>query len=524
MKTFLSVLLLLCLVAALPLAAQPTMRILSIDSTNMGGFYNFRFPIEDANRLRQAFGGHELRIEFQPAWQLGWFPFPQVSASSPYGGYGCEIIVTDNTTQEVVSRDTVFPEHMYEHAAIFAHGDDSTGIGYPPSRQKELRTGTVVLPQLVQDAFGFTFDYALQQWGGIYRSDTAYIYAGSANTNIARSYAGTVTLGFDTTTSGLMPKGYNNGPALYDIEFLPGGMETISLKYGPHTTSTVSVFDVPYLTVRVTNNVTYKRPLISGDSLTVRYPNEVPHAAVPAPNKYAPWPRQADVPVGNYNFTAYAWVNGRQTDGFRDRPNQAAVPVNTSYPPNTGVPVGTQGRYYLSAMNNKGEIVDFVHVLVASGAELILDYSNKAGRKSVPRLIEKLETQPTKDFEVGDKIRLATLGGALGFPLPSASIVVRVDTTTTGVQQRDNLQLSATVSPHPVHHAALLQYTVPQAQNVTLTVFDQLGKRIQTLVNGKQDAGTHSVALGELHLQRGMYMYRLQVGEQFLHGTFLVIP
>lgn len=517
---------LLCFVFALPLAAQPSIRILSIDSANMGGFHKFRFPVEDSNRLREAFGGHELRIEFKPVWKIG--VVFQNSAGKWYGNYGREIVITDNTLHEVVAHDTIFPAGMYEHAALFLGGNNFTGIGHPESRQKMLRTGAVTLKHPVQDAFGFAFDYALQQWGGAYRADTVYIRTGSANTFVAKTISGFQTIGFDTVNNRLVPRSYNNGPAVYDVEFLPGGMETMSLKYGSLTSSTVTVVDVPYLNVRVTSGTSYKLPLPNSDSITVRYPDEVRHATV-IKDLYnlqgkGPWPTARDVPIGQYNLTAYAWVNGRKSDGFRDRPNQAAVPSDAPLSSNTGVPVGTQGRYYLSAANSKGDTVDFVHVFLASGTEFGLDYANKGGRSAPSRFWKKLATQPTKDFQAGDQVHFSTFGGALGFPMPSASIVVRVDTTTTGVPQTDDLQLAVAVSPHPFSNTATMQYTLPHPTNVTLTIFDQLGTRVHTLVDNKQEAGKHTVTLGEPRLQRGMYMYRLQAGQQVVYGTFLVVP
>ncbi len=59
-----------------------------------------------------------------------------------------------------------------------------------------------------------------------------------------------------------------------------------------------------------------------------------------------------------------------------------------------------------------------------------------------------------------------------------------------------------------------VEYILPQAMNVTLKVYDILGREVSTLVDGVESSGVHDVRFdaGNLNLSSGVYLYRLQAG------------
>lgn len=66
--------------------------------------------------------------------------------------------------------------------------------------------------------------------------------------------------------------------------------------------------------------------------------------------------------------------------------------------------------------------------------------------------------------------------------------------------------------PDPFNPSTIISYQLPMNTFVTLEVYDMLGRRVTTLVNEKENAGTHSVMFNGSFLSSGVYLYRLQTG------------
>jgi hypothetical protein len=67
--------------------------------------------------------------------------------------------------------------------------------------------------------------------------------------------------------------------------------------------------------------------------------------------------------------------------------------------------------------------------------------------------------------------------------------------------------------PNPFNPSTNIKYSIPQDENVTLKVFDILGKEVTTLVNGYQQAGTFDVVFNGANLASGVYYYQLKAGD-----------
>jgi hypothetical protein len=66
--------------------------------------------------------------------------------------------------------------------------------------------------------------------------------------------------------------------------------------------------------------------------------------------------------------------------------------------------------------------------------------------------------------------------------------------------------------PNPFNPATTIQYALPNAANVKLTVFNVLGQETATLVDEPRPAGIHTVRFDGSRLASGLYFYRLQAG------------
>lgn len=66
--------------------------------------------------------------------------------------------------------------------------------------------------------------------------------------------------------------------------------------------------------------------------------------------------------------------------------------------------------------------------------------------------------------------------------------------------------------PNPFNPATTIKYTLPQAGNVKLTLYNMLGQEIKVLVNEMQEAGTHTIKLNASDLKSGVYVYKIENG------------
>ncbi len=79
--------------------------------------------------------------------------------------------------------------------------------------------------------------------------------------------------------------------------------------------------------------------------------------------------------------------------------------------------------------------------------------------------------------------------------------------------------------PNPFNPSTVISYQLPVNSQVTLKVYDVLGKEVATLVNGRQEAGSYTVpfsATGGSTLASGVYIYRLNAGS-FISTKKLVL-
>lgn len=67
--------------------------------------------------------------------------------------------------------------------------------------------------------------------------------------------------------------------------------------------------------------------------------------------------------------------------------------------------------------------------------------------------------------------------------------------------------------PNPTRQRATIEYAVPKEADVTLEVYDVLGRRVARLVDETKRAGTHSIELDASRLPSGTYFYRMRAGD-----------
>ena len=66
--------------------------------------------------------------------------------------------------------------------------------------------------------------------------------------------------------------------------------------------------------------------------------------------------------------------------------------------------------------------------------------------------------------------------------------------------------------PNPFNPVTVIEFTLPEKAEVSLTVYDLLGNEVTTLLKGPSDAGNHAVSWNGANSPAGIYIYRLQAG------------
>ncbi len=64
--------------------------------------------------------------------------------------------------------------------------------------------------------------------------------------------------------------------------------------------------------------------------------------------------------------------------------------------------------------------------------------------------------------------------------------------------------------PNPFNPSTKINFTIPEAGNVKLIVYNLLGQEIVTLVNGYKEAGDYSFTFNAKNLNSGIYIYKLE--------------
>ena len=103
--------------------------------------------------------------------------------------------------------------------------------------------------------------------------------------------------------------------------------------------------------------------------------------------------------------------------------------------------------------------------------------------------------------------------------------IVKVDDTSSelvGTEIPESLQLNQNY-PNPFNPSTKIDFALPEASQVTLTVYNMLGQQVATLEDGFLSAGQHSVSFDASDLSSGIYLYRLQAGDQVMTRTLTLV-
>ncbi|MCD6162228.1 MAG: T9SS type A sorting domain-containing protein [candidate division Zixibacteria bacterium] len=88
---------------------------------------------------------------------------------------------------------------------------------------------------------------------------------------------------------------------------------------------------------------------------------------------------------------------------------------------------------------------------------------------------------------------------------------------TTGIEN-ENIALTAAYSlsqnyPNPFNAQTAINFALPEASDVELSVYNILGQKVATLVDGFKQAGYHTVSWKAVNVSSGIYYYKITTGD-----------
>jgi hypothetical protein len=77
--------------------------------------------------------------------------------------------------------------------------------------------------------------------------------------------------------------------------------------------------------------------------------------------------------------------------------------------------------------------------------------------------------------------------------------------------------------PNPFNPSTIINYQLPTSSNVKISIYDALGREVNILVNGSQNAGNHNVEWNAVNFPSGVYFYRMEAGSFVSNRKMILI-
>lgn len=77
--------------------------------------------------------------------------------------------------------------------------------------------------------------------------------------------------------------------------------------------------------------------------------------------------------------------------------------------------------------------------------------------------------------------------------------------------------------PNPFNPETTISYELPKSAFVSIEIYDVTGRLVETVVNGKQSAGKHTIKFSAERLSSGVYFYRLRVDKNILATKKMIV-
>ncbi len=95
--------------------------------------------------------------------------------------------------------------------------------------------------------------------------------------------------------------------------------------------------------------------------------------------------------------------------------------------------------------------------------------------------------------------------------------------TFTSVEDESDYNFDAKSFPNPFSESTTINYTLDNPAKVNIIIYDNLGNKINTLVNEYQITGEYQAIFNADNYPMGMYYYSIQIDRQIKHGKLLLV-
>ena len=150
-----------------------------------------------------------------------------------------------------------------------------------------------------------------------------------------------------------------------------------------------------------------------------------------------------------------------------------------------------------------------------------------AGLDPRPQVGSVAWTDPVADYPSDDFFTTVTYKGAFGeqnwgkswTALDAYGFFGSLYTSSDVINIVEGVELMQNY-PNPVSYNTTIQYSIPDAANVALSIYDLTGKKVRTVVDEYQRKGTYKVTVGGL--DSGIYFYQVVAGDAKLTKKMIV--
>lgn len=77
--------------------------------------------------------------------------------------------------------------------------------------------------------------------------------------------------------------------------------------------------------------------------------------------------------------------------------------------------------------------------------------------------------------------------------------------------------------PNPFNSSTEIRYILPALSNVRIDIYNLLGRHVETLIDGYQQAGEHKITWDSSDRASGIYFYRLNAGDKIITGRMTLL-